>query len=274
MPEGPEIKLAADKIAKALENRHTTKVFFAFDYLKPYEDTLTGQLIISVKPRGKALLTTFENGLTIYSHNQLYGRWVLRNYGNFPKTNRQLRLAIHNEKKSAFLYSASEIEVLEHDELGTHPFLSKLGPDILDPETDVATIRNRVRDPKFERRALGHLLLDQHWLCGLGNYLRSEILYVTGLHPAKRVKDLSTSESAALAKAILKLTKQSYETKGITNDLRRAQKLNKEGYSRGAYRYHVFARAGQECYICGSVIEKLYWGSRRLYLCQTCQPSI
>ena len=37
MPEGPEIKLATDKIAKAIVDRPLTEVSFAFDRLKSFE---------------------------------------------------------------------------------------------------------------------------------------------------------------------------------------------------------------------------------------------
>ena len=59
MPEGPEIKLAADKIAKDIVDRSLTEVSFAFDRLKPFEAELTAARIVSVTPKGKALLTRF-----------------------------------------------------------------------------------------------------------------------------------------------------------------------------------------------------------------------
>ena len=34
-------------------------------------------------------------------------------------------------------------------------------------------------------RQVGHVLLDQHFFAGLGNYLRSEILFVSQLHPKR-----------------------------------------------------------------------------------------
>ncbi|MFP3339142.1 DNA-formamidopyrimidine glycosylase family protein, partial [Micrococcus sp. SIMBA_131] len=104
-------------------------VFFAFEQLKGYESLLSGAQVTRVDTKGKAMLIRFDNGYTIYSHNQLYGKWVIRNAYNYPKTNRQLRLALHNEKKSALLYSASDIEVLRDEEVPLHPFIAKVGPD-------------------------------------------------------------------------------------------------------------------------------------------------
>lgn len=37
MPEGPEIRRARDELADVLEQGKVTKLFFAFDTLKPYQ---------------------------------------------------------------------------------------------------------------------------------------------------------------------------------------------------------------------------------------------
>jgi endonuclease VIII len=78
MPEGPEIRRAADKIAAAIVDRPLREVWFAFDHLKPYAPGLTEQKIVAVDTHGKAMLIRFDNGLTIYTHNQLYGIWMVR----------------------------------------------------------------------------------------------------------------------------------------------------------------------------------------------------
>ncbi|MCF2132653.1 endonuclease VIII, partial [Strepomyces sp. STD 3.1] len=124
MPEGPEIRIAADKVQKALTAYNVGEVWFAFPQLKHYEELLQGARVKRVDTKGKAMLIRFDNGYTIYSHNQLYGKWYIRAAYSYPKTNRQLRLALHNEKYSALLYSASDIEVLRDEEVPLHPFVS------------------------------------------------------------------------------------------------------------------------------------------------------
>ncbi len=271
MPEGPEIQIAADAVAKAIVGRPTTAVCFAFDQLKKYEEKLTGVEVTAVQARGKAMLTRFANGWNIYSHNQLYGKWMVRNAHSFPKTNRQLRLAIHNEEKSALLYSASDIAVLRDEELDSHPFLSKLGPDLLESDVTVSHVAERFLAGEFRRRRLTSLLLDQGFLAGLGNYLRSEALFVARVHPSLRPMDCREEQIEALANAAVSLTRQSYQTKGITNDLALAEKLKGEGQSYGEYRFWVFNREGRPCYNCGTAVVKDSIGGRRLYYCPTCQ---
>ena len=77
MPEGPEIRRAADKIARVLEGRQIVDIHFGLDRLKGRERDFHGAEVREIETRGKALLTHFDNELTIYSHNQLYGRWYV-----------------------------------------------------------------------------------------------------------------------------------------------------------------------------------------------------
>ncbi|MBA2174743.1 endonuclease VIII [Halobacillus locisalis] len=271
MPEGPEIRKAADFVEKAMVGRPVLDISFAFEHLQDYEDLLKGRYILRVDTKGKAMLIRFDNGYTIYSHNQLYGKWYTRNAYNYPKTNRQLRLAIHNEKKSALLYSASDIEVMRDEEVPDHPFVSKVGPDLLSEDVTAEQLVDRFHERRFERRKWTTLLLDQAFIGGIGNYLRSEILFVAGIHPELRPIDCTEEQLKKAAQASIDLMWQSYQHKGITNDLELAERLKAEGVKRRDYRHWVFNREGQPCRIDGTEIIKFRAGSRRCYYCPTCQ---
>lgn len=273
MPEGPEVKIAADRIAKAIAHQPIAEIFFAFEHLKPYEAILAQQLVTGVDTKGKGMLIRFDNDLSIYSHNQLYGKWEIRRAYNYPETKRQLRLAIHNDKKSALLYSASDIEVLDEEAIAIHPFLSRLGLDVLDSKTTTKKVKVRLLDKSFHRRRFTSLFLDQRFLAGLGNYLRSEILFVARVHPTLRPVDCSQEQISALAKAAIEIPQQSYQTKGITNDLKLVERLKKQGYPRKDYRFWVFGREERPCYICQTAIVKEVSGGRRYYFCPNCQSS-
>lgn len=274
MPEGPEIRRAADKIHRAIAGDIATDVYFAFEHLQSFESQLMGCTVTAVESYGKALVTRFENGLGVYSHNQLYGKWVICKPDAVPATNRQLRFAIHTPKKWALLYSASEIEVLEADQIAAHPYIAKLGPDVLDMTVSPGAIQARSLETKFRRRQLATLLLDQGFLGGIGNYLRSEILYVAGIYPTQRPVDCTPLQIEKLAQAALDLPRQSYRHNGITNDLALAAQLKQVGYRRREYRHWVFGRQGQPCHRCGQLIAKSTIGGRRCYVCPGCQGVI
>ena len=217
MPEGPEIRRIADQLAGAIAGQPVREAFFAFDRLKRFERRLRNREVRHVTSRGKALLIEFDNDLTMYSHNQLYGVWYTTAPGKPRTTNRVLRAAIHTDTASAWLYSASDIEVLTPAQLRRQPFLQRLGPDALDADVTTDRIAERLDDPAFSGRSLGSLYLDQGFVAGIGNYLRSEILFFAGLAPEQRPRDLSTAERRKLARLTLSITRRSYRTAGITN---------------------------------------------------------
>ncbi len=271
MPEGPEIRRARDKIAAAVEGKTATRVIFYPSALKRWNGRFDGERILAVCNRGKALLTHFANGYSIYSHNQLYGRWLVTEPGEMPGGNRQLRLAIHTARMSALLYSASDIAIWPSGELHNHPFLKKLGPDVLEESTAAQEIHQRLRSTAYSKRQLGGFLADQSFVAGLGNYLRCEILFAAGLHPRQRPHELSEEQCRLLAEKLLALPRQSYKTRGITNDVRRAEKLMEAGHSFEQARFQVFRRAGEPCYRCGSRIIQEKQGGQACYLCPGCQ---
>ena len=276
MPEGPEVARQADQIRAAIAPSTTpVSVWFGLPRLEPFAEVLTGRKVRAVRARGKAFLIEFGPArelLTLYVHLQLAGKWIVVGPGQEPpETTRSLRVRLEGASGTALLYSASEIEVLAPREVEEHSYLSGLGPDALG-DLDLAGVRARLRESRFGRASLAGLYLRQDFLAGLGNYLRSEILHHAKLHPDRRLGDLSAAEVRGLAKSTLDLPRQSYETGGITNSPRRAARLLAAGVPQRSTRWWVFEREGEPCYRCGGSIQRIERGSRRIYLCEVCQP--
>lgn len=262
MPEGPEIRRAADSLEAAVQGKPLTDVWFAFPELKVYETVLIGQCIGRIETRGKALLTHFSEGLTLYSHNQLYGVWRVVKADETPQTTRILRVRLQTAEKAILLYSASDIEMLSAEQLSTHPFLQRVGPDVLDMSLTAEAVKERLLSPRFRRRQFSGLLLDQAFLAGLGNYLRVEILWHSELAPQHNAQDLTDQQLTALAEALLVIPRLSYTTRGTVDENRHHGAL---------FRFRVFHRAGAVCERCGSIIEKTTLSSRPFYWCPGCQ---
>lgn len=271
MPEGPEIKRSADTIAQAVEGKALLDVRVLWPALKTWERELAQHQIVKVEARSKALLLHWSNHMTLYNHNQLYGVWYVRENGNVPQTQRALRLVLQGPEKTAWLYSATDLTLLTPDELEEHPYLRKLGPDVLNPDTHLDTVLARFQDPRYNNRRLYSLLLDQGFLAGLGNYLRSEILFVAGVPISYRPKDCSKTQMQKLAEAALALPRQSYRTAGVTLDPALSQALKAKGARRNSYRFYVFAKASEPCVVCHTSITKTALGGRRIYHCPHCQ---
>ncbi len=246
-------------------------VRFGLPRLRHHARKLRGHKVVDVETRGKALLTHFDHGYSVYSHNQLYGVWKVVTGKKLPKTNRSLRLLLQTRDHSAILYSASDISVWPTEELPEHPFLQKLGPDIMDRRLRWQDVAQRLQDPRFVNKELAALYLDQAFLAGNGNYLRSEILHDARLDPRRKPADLSRGERGKLARSTLTISRRSYDTGGITLAPRLSNSLQRQGLSREWRRFYVFGREDYPCYHCGTEVRREEVGSRRLYHCPDCQ---
>jgi len=271
VPEGPEIRLAADQVARVLVGHPLVEVEFGLPSLRRHKRRLIGATVTAVDTRGKAMLTRFDNGLTLYSHNQLYGKWFTTSRPRRPKTARQLRVGLHTDTHSALLYSASDIAVLTASGLARHPFLKRVGPDILDPNLTADAILERLTSTSFRNRALGALYLDQAFLAGIGNYLRSEILWAAGVDPGLRPSQLEIAVLRAIATETLAISRRSYRTRGVTAPPKQAKERKALGMSYEQYRFQIFGREGMDCYACGAPIQRKTMGSRNLFVCPNCQ---
>jgi len=272
VPEGPEIRRAADRVARVLVDQVVEEARLHLPGIQSFGDRLAGRTVTAVDTRGKAMLTRFNNGLTLYSHNQLYGRWYTTRRPRMPKTARQLRVELHTATHSALLYSASDIEILTDAQLGRHPFLSQIGPDVMDRRLAAEQLHERLVSPAFLRRRTGSLFLDQRFLAGIGNYLRSEILFTAGVHPARRPVDLAAAELKKLSSNAIRAARRSYRTGGATVLPALERQLKENGWSFAKRRFYVFGRDGQRCHVCDNRIERLTVSGRNLYLCPGCQP--
>ncbi|WP_086871587.1 endonuclease VIII [Kosakonia pseudosacchari] len=262
MPEGPEIRRAADTLEAAVKGKPLTDVWFGLPSLARFAADLVGQCVEKMETRGKALLTHFSGGLTLYSHNQLYGVWRVVRAGEIPQTNRVLRVRLQTEQKAILLYSASDISLLTPEQLAQHPFLQRVGPDVLDMTLTVEQVKARLLSPRFRRRQFSGLLLDQAFLAGLGNYLRVEILWQSALAPQHNASQLSEAQLDVLSQALLDIPRLSYQTRGVVDENKHHGAL---------FRFKVFHRAGEACERCGGIIEKTTMSSRPFYWCPVCQ---
>lgn len=272
MPEGPEIRLAADKIAKILVDQPLQRIEFTIPALRKRSEELDGARITAIDTRGKAMLTRFDNGLVLYSHNQLYGRWYTSKLPKLPRTTRSLRVAFDTPTHTARLYSATDVSLMHESELYLHPFLRNVGPDVLDDSLSSDSIVERLSSDRFRRRSLGALYLDQKFLAGIGNYLRSEILWSARVSPAKRPADLDRRQLGRLARDTLKICRRAYRTRGVTVTATLAKRLKARGLRYAKYRHYVFTRDREACYACGEEIRRIDVGGRQFYQCPACQP--
>ena len=58
--------------------------------------------------------------------------------------------------------------------------------------------------------------MDQSTVAGVGNYIKAEVLYRTGVSPWRPVTELTSTEYESLCKNVLDVAKESYHSQGAT----------------------------------------------------------
>lgn len=267
MPEGPETHFVADRLRAVLVGAPLEQVAFADPGLQRCAGTLCGHRIASVQARGKALLTCFDHGVTLYTHSQLLGRWDIHSP---PRPVRgEPRAYLATPRGSAALYIAPKVELWRTSELDAHPFLARLGPDVLDPAVTPAVFVASLRSSRFARSTLATLLLKQEFAAGMGNYLRSEVLFRARLSPHRRVAQLEGDARRRLAHALIDVPRLAYRAK-----FRGRPPASDKDYLpqlADTFAFGVFEREGEACPDCGGRVGMERIAGRRVYWCPRCQ---
>jgi formamidopyrimidine-DNA glycosylase len=145
--------------------------------------------------------------------------------------------------------------------------LKKLGPEPLDPAFDPDLLASRLN--RRPRTSLKAALLDQSVVAGLGNIYTDEILFASGLHPARQAGFLSSQELAELTAAIRQVITRAIACRGTTlRDY--VNGWNQKGTFQNCLM--VYGRAGQPCRLCGQQISRTRLSGRTTCWCPTCQP--
>ena len=273
MPEGPEIRRAADRIGKALVGKVVLDGQWPFPSLNQADELILGHEVLSVTSRAKAMLIRFSSGWTMYSHNQLYGRWTVHLKTTDHNSRRSLRAEFMTDKHAVRLWSATDIQLVPTAEENGIPFLQRLGPDVLDPAITSTKLDAHLREKKIYRKKGATLMLDQRCFAGLGNYLRSEILHAAGIHPDDRPCDLDDESLGRWATAIKEITQRAYLEKGVTVPTEVALSSKARGEPRRMWRHAVFCRNDRPCLTCGDLVLRKRYAGRRLDYCPSCQPA-
>jgi len=121
---------------------------------------------------------------------------------------------------------------------------------------------------KMKSRQLKSLLLDQKFICGLGNIYIDEILWKSKLHPKALSSSLNNKSTKLLFKSILKILNDSLQHHGTTIINFKFDNMRTGNYKN---KLKVYSRENKECTTCQSLIIKLKVSSRGTYICPKCQ---
>jgi formamidopyrimidine-DNA glycosylase len=224
-----------------------------------FQEKIRGRMIRDVSRRGKYLVFPLDHG-SMLIHLRMSGDLTMAP-ASAPRdphdhTIFQLddgwEMRFNDTRKFGRVYLTEEPDSV----------LGDLGPEPLSPDFTTQRLEQRLFS---RRRALKPLLLDQHFIAGLGNIYVDESLHRAHLHPLRRSDSLNGPEVAMLWNAVRATLRQGIREEGASIDW---------VYRGGGFQNHfqVYGRAGEPCKRCGTEIQRITVAQRGTYYCPHCQP--
>ena len=287
MPELPEV----ETVVRGLKGLIVGKTFksLKFDWPKGFPNSpedvdvhLIGAKVADVRRRAKVIIIDLSTNYSLVVHLKMTGQLVYRSddfqfgaghpndslVGKLPDKSTRIeidfkdgsKLFFNDQRKFGWMRLLPTIEIQNID------FFKKVGPEPLEDDFTNTEFIKRVR--RRANTSIKAAILDQTVLAGVGNIYADESLWMSKIHPATKVKDVSDAKLKLLRNSIREVLQLSIDKGGSTDK----NYVDAEG-KRGSYLEfaNVFRREGLPCPRCGTELIKTKVATRGTHLCPKCQ---
>lgn len=288
MPELPEVETVRRGLAELLPGRVVTRVT-VFDSPKSFpnawadvEQFLYGACVTAVRRRAKVLMIDLDTQYSLVVHLKMTGQLIFRGVQSFAGghpndsligelPDRSTRVQIDFVDGSRLFFNDQRkfgwVKLLPTDEVKNLPFMQKVGPEPLDPNTRAEDFIQRIR--RRQNSMIKPAFLDQAVIAGVGNIYADEALWAAQIHPQMRVKNVSDQQLNTLFNELRQILQLSIDQGGSTDKNYVDAEGRKGNYLTFA---HVFRREGQACHRHpDQEVIKLKVGGRGTHVCPVCQ---
>lgn len=219
--------------------------------------------ILAIERRGKNILLHLSNLRSIHIHLRMTGNlYSIPDY-RFPLASYRALIALTDGRAIAFgdpralgrlnIHATTEI----NQRLGT-----TTGVEPLSPQFDAAYLTDLARASRLPAKLF---LMDQRRIAGLGNIYAAEALFHARIHPARRIRSVSSPRLAALQAAIVRILSDAVNSVYLTYTAP-GHMLASESET-----LMVYGREGESCRVCGRAIRRIPQGGRSTFYCPRCQ---
>lgn len=291
MPELPEVETVRRGLAELLPGRVVARVT-AFDSPKSFpnapadvEQFLYGARVTAVRRRAKVLMIDLDTQYSLVIHLKMTGQLIFRGVQSFAGghpndsligelPDRSTRVQVDFVDGSRLFFNDQRkfgwVKLLPTDEVKNLPFMQKVGPEPLDPQTRAEDFIQRIR--RRQNSMIKPAFLDQAVIAGVGNIYADEALWAAQIHPQTRVKNVSDQQLNTLFNELRRILQLSIDQGGSTDKNYVDAEGRKGNYLTFA---HVFRREGQACHRHpNQEIIKLKVGGRGTHVCPVCQAEV
>ena len=222
LPEGPECKIIAEGLDALMSGRTISRVEIVSGRYQRHGDPpglLSFRELLplrceGVKAYGKFIYILTDGDASVWSTLGMTGRWSTKETGHTRAS-----IEMDEGMGSAFRLFFDDARnfgtlrfSLDRNELAKK--LSTLGFDPLqrrDPDFSIVKALVRKKD-----RPIVEALMDQRLFAGVGNYIKCEALYRSGISPHRTTGSLADDELESLLREVAHVMWSSYDARGHT----------------------------------------------------------
>lgn len=265
MPELPEVETIKSDLQKIILGKKIIKVCLYNPKVirqpapSEFKKSLEGLTVKNILRRAKLLIFELSNGWALTVHLKMTGQLI------YPGGGKNSRVAIHFSDGSILDFNDQRLfgELRLIDDWKKLKFVQQLGPEPFD--LTFADFKDMLSKKKTKIKPL---LMDQSFICGIGNLYAAEILFRSKIDPARAASSLAEKEKQALYKEIRDVLSSAIKHGGSSVD----DYVRLSGKPGDYLRYHqVYNRLGKPCFVCGNPIKRITLGGRGTYFCAKCQ---
>ena len=265
MPELPEVETRVRQLRAPCTGRKIQEVHIGWPRHihtpRPVEfrQRICGQSITNLERRGKFLIFQLSSDVLII-HLRMSGDLYIATAQEQIDKHAHTVLTFDNfyEMRFTDVRKFGRVYLVKSAEEVT----SNLGPEPLSKQFTHSIFFQMLSQHK---RMLKPLLLDQHFLAGMGNIYTDEALHLSGLHPTTQSNKISSAGSRKLWRNLRKVLRDGIRHNGSSIDW---------VYKGGSHQYHfsVYGKSDKPCQTCSSPILRTTVSQRSTYICPKCQP--
>lgn len=281
MPELPEVQTVVTQLGQKI----TGKILAGFwtDWEKKVLEPLPklrriikGATVLGTRRLGKTIIIDLDNEYSIVIHLKMTGHLLYKDKKNEgakeweDPTNQFIHHRITFADGSRVDFSDMRkfgwVDICRTEGVEQHRHIEKLGVDALSKEFTATLLREFcLRSPQ---KSIGVLLLEQEKIAGIGNIYRSEALFRAGVLPWRPSGTLKPKEIKALHQKIKEVLREAVKLRGTTDGDFRDTSGKRGSFQR---RLFVYAREGELCKRCDTIVVRKKLAQRSVFACPQCQ---
>ena len=273
MPELPEVETIVRELREQIINSKILDIKVNYEKIidthtpEEFKSILKNQTICKINRRAKYIVMQLSNSYFLILHLRMTGKLFIKNC-DISTTKHDHIIFIMDNGKQLF-YNDTRKFGRFYLTIHKNNILGKLGPEPLGDDFILSEFQIKL---SATQRKIKSLLLDQHFLAGLGNIYVDEALWEARIHPEQPAYQISKSSQIALYNSIQNVLEKGIDNKGTSlgdGQGNYSSTENQRGKNQSVLK--VFARTGEPCYICASQIKKTVVVQRGTHWCPKCQ---